>query len=102
MTAAIADSKVIAPPHTLKPKIYQGENFDVQSAKGQADFQKLKQEAHPVLKARIEKQKVVDKEITGLYLHNHSLLDSQYPTGIPKMCDHCVRILEGIDPVKYE
>lgn len=141
VTAAIADPKIID-PHTLKPKIYHGENFDVQSAKGQADFQKFKQEAHPVLKARIEKQielndsdwvpdnirsgsnpgahaevvatdkalkareaagmRVVDKDITELYLHNRSLLNSQYPTGTPKMCDHCVRILEGINPVKHE
>jgi hypothetical protein len=67
VTAAIADPKMIDPV-TGKPIIYHGENFKVSSAKGYEDYAKFKEDAHPVLKARIEQQETAFKE--GLELKN--------------------------------
>jgi hypothetical protein len=140
VTASIADPKVIDPA-TGKPAIYQGENFNMKTAKGRAEFAEFRDKAHPELKARIERQedllasgwkpenplsgtpgahaevRAYDKalkarELAGMevnsntigeiYLHNRSLLPSQYPLGAPDMCSHCRRILDGINPVGHK
>lgn len=56
-----------------------------------------------VLKARKAAGMVVDDNtIQELYLHNRSLLPSQYPNGTPKRCDHCARILDGINTIGHD
>jgi len=140
VTASIADPQVLNPA-TGKPAVYQGENFNMKTVQGRADFAKFKQEAHPELQARIKSQedllasgwkpenplsgtpgahaevvaydkalkarelagmKVDSKTIEEIYLHNRSLLPSQYPNGAPDMCSHCRRILSGINPIGHK